>query len=80
MSNKLVVETHTVHGTPATITMHAPLELRLVEAHGGAELHWVGEPVGESLQGWYKSKTQARKAHGALPLNKDGSKIGLILQ
>jgi hypothetical protein len=39
--------------------------LKLVEAHGGAELHWAGWHAGESLQGWYKSKTQARKAHAA---------------
>jgi hypothetical protein len=31
------------------------------------------------LQGWYKSNTQARKAHAAMPLAKDGSKIRLIL-
>lgn len=40
--------------------------LRLVVACGGAELHWVGASAGDSLQGWYKSKTQARKAHAAL--------------
>jgi hypothetical protein len=53
--------------------------LKLVEAHGGAELHWAGWHAGESLQGWYKSKTQARKAHAALPLLKDGVKIVLVL-
>jgi hypothetical protein len=62
---------------PLTDLKHAVL--RLVESCGGAELHWVGSPVGESIQGWYKSKTQARKAHAALPLLDDGSKIQLVL-
>ena len=46
---------------------------------GGTELHWRGCEPGASLQGWYKSNTQARKAHAAMPLAKDGSKIRLIL-
>lgn len=53
--------------------------VRLVESCGGAELHWVGLPPGESLQGWYKSKTQARKAHAAMAPLKDGKKVELVL-
>lgn len=80
MSDKYVVKTHTIHGSPATITMTPGYtRLRLVESCGGAELHWDGWSAGNSLQGWYKSKTQARKAHAAMEPLKDGTKIALIL-
>jgi hypothetical protein len=54
------------------------MNLRLVESCGGAELHWNSRPAGESLQGWYKSKTQARKAHAALEIS-TSTKITLLL-
>lgn len=39
-----------------------PEVLTLREHCGGAELHWRDRPSGESLQGWYRSKTKARAA------------------
>lgn len=58
---------------------HPGQGVRLVESCGGAALHWVGEARGESLQGWYKSKTQARKAYAAMPPLKDGTKLPLVM-
>lgn len=57
---------------------HASLTL-VDDFCGGVGLYWTNAPDGEGLQGWYKSKTQARKAHAAMPPLKTGEKIKLVL-
>lgn len=53
--------------------------VRLAEEFGGATLRWDGRPVGDNLQGWYPSKTKARRAHAEMLPLADGTKIQLIL-
>ncbi len=60
---KLVVQTHTTEGLPATITMEqSPKVLVMEELCGGIALCWRDNPAGERLQGFYASKTKARNA------------------
>ncbi len=40
--------------------------LALIASCGGWDLHDVSKPAGESLQGWYPSKTKAHEARRVL--------------